>query len=296
MDELIWSDGACFLLLCEGCVKVRAKTPLQLAWFGKDQISGATSRGAETVFLGILEGKPRYALIPLETARTADDPVFGVSATEEYLGLFQAGSGLVPVEAQLAAQAIHVANWINCNRFCGSCGAATSAVEGGHKRVCTSQECRREQFPRTDPALLVLVTSGDRCLLARQKKFPPRYYSPLAGFIEPGDTLESAARREIKEEVGLLAGQVRYVGSQPWPFPTSPMFGCIATATTEQIRMNASELEDAVWLDRSDIESMLHVSPGSQPSVLLPPRGLIGRTLIEYWMSMTVLSATETKL
>lgn len=125
------------------------------------------------MFLGILEGRPRYALIPLETARTADDPVFGVTAPEHYLGLFQAGSGLAAVEAQLAAQAIHVANWINCNRFCGSCGAATGAVEGGHKRVCTSQECRREQFPRTDPTLLVLVTSGDRCLLARQKKFPP---------------------------------------------------------------------------------------------------------------------------
>jgi len=285
MDDLIRSDGACFLLLREGRVKVHAKTPVQLAWFGKDQISGATSRGAETVFLGILEGRPRYALIPLETARTADDPVFGVTATEDYLGLFQAGSGLVPVEAQLAAQAIHIANWINCNRFCGSCGAATSTVEGGHKRVCTSQECGREQFPRTDPALLVLVTSGDRCLLARQKKFPPRYYSPLAGFIEPGDTLESAARREIKEEVGLLAGQVRYVGSQPWPFPTALMFGCIATATTGQIRINASELEDAVWLNRSDIEALLQVSASSQPSVLLPPRGLLGRTLIEYWIS-----------
>jgi NAD+ diphosphatase len=93
----------------------------------------------------------------------------------------------------------------------------------------------------------------------------------------------------------ILAGQVRYVGSQPWPFPTSLMFGCIATATTEQIRINASELEDAVWLDRSDIESLLQVSAGSQPSVLLPPRGLLGRTLIEYWMSAGALSATETK-
>jgi ADP-ribose pyrophosphatase YjhB (NUDIX family) len=235
MDELIRSDGACFLLLREGRVKVHAKTPVQLAWFGKDQISGAISRGAETVFLGILEGRSRYALIPLETARTADDPVFGVTATEDYLGLFQAGY----------------------------------------------------------PALLVLVTSGDRCLLARQKKFPPRYYSPLAGFIEPGDTSESAARRKIKEEVGLLAGQVRYVGSQPWPFPTSLMFGCIATATTEQIRMNASELEDALWLDRSDIEPLLQPSGGSQPSVLLPPRGLIGRTLIEYWMSFGDPVGTE---
>jgi NAD+ diphosphatase len=173
MEELIGSDDARFLLLREGRVKVHSKTPIQLAWFAREQVSAATSKGVEMVFLGVLGGKPRYALIPLETARTADDPVFGVTATEDYLGLFQAGTKLGAVEAQLAAQAIHIANWINCNRFCGSCGSPTLTVDAGHKRVCSNANCRREQFPRTDPALLVLVTTGNRCLLARQSSLNP---------------------------------------------------------------------------------------------------------------------------
>ena len=156
-------------------------------------------------------------------------------------------------------------------------------TEGGHKRVCSNGRCAREVFPRTDPVIITLVTRGDRCLLGRQTRFPPRRYSPIAGFVEPGESLEAAVRREVYEEVGLRVGEVMYRGSQPWPFPASLMLGFQAQALDESIALNDHELEDAQWFERRDVRDLVLDASTAKLTIALPPKGVIARALIENW-------------
>jgi NAD+ diphosphatase len=177
-------------------------------------------------------------------------------------------------QAGMLGYARAMVNWRRSHRYCGRCGAGTTAAKGGHVLVCTNPECRHEQFPRTDPAIIVLVTDGERALLGRQASWPAGRYSTIAGFVEPGESLEDAVAREVREETGVLVDGIEYHSSQPWPFPSALMLGFTARAVSTDIESQDRELEDARWFTRENIM-------GGVP--LLPPPLSISFRLIEHW-------------
>ncbi len=283
LDTLMRSPSARFMLLRAGRIKVTATKPMDLAWTNWDEVAGAPDQGAEMVFLGMHGDAPRFAVVPTETPQTIDTRPRDVKADGDFVGLFQAGAALPPTEAQFAAQAIHLANWTNRSRHCGRCGAPMKGMDGGHRRQCTV--CKWQEFPRTDPVVLALVTKGDRCILARQPKFPPGFYSPLAGFVSPAETLEAAVRREVHEEVGVRVGAVTYIASQPWPFPGSLMLGFIAVALDDTIKLDSTELEDAQWFDRAEVEALRRGEMVKERQLNPPPPGVVARTVIDRWLA-----------
>lgn len=179
------------------------------------------------------------------------------------------------------AQALSLLRWNADNKFCGRCGGTMETLIGGYKRKCMA--CAHEIFPRTDPVAIMLVVDEkkDRCLMGRSPRFPSGMYSSLAGFVEPGETIENAVRRETREESGITVGRVRYHASQPWPMPHQLMIGCYGEATTFDITFDTTELEDCRWFTRDEIGTML--SEGSADGRTLPIKGTIARRLIEDW-------------
>ena len=177
-------------------------------------------------------------------------------------------------EAGLLAYARAMVTWRRRHRFCGSCGSPTLPARGGHTLVCSDASCRAEQFPRIDPAIIVLVSDGDRALLGRQASWPPSRYSTIAGFVEPGESLEDAVAREVFEETGVTIERVEYHSSQPWPFPASLMLGFTARAVSTMIHRNDDELEDARWFTRAEIAA---------GRAGMPPIQSISFSLIEHW-------------
>jgi NAD+ diphosphatase len=176
------------------------------------------------------------------------------------------------------AQGASLLTWHVSHKFCGKCGGATMMRAGGYKRLCTA--CATEHFPRSDPVAIMLAVTGDRCLLGRGRHFAPGMYSALAGFIEPGETIENAVRRETFEEAGIKLGRVIYHASQPWPFPYSLMIGCFGEALNEDIHADMNELEDCRWFARDEVRAMLDKS---HPSISVPPEGAIAHHLIRAW-------------
>lgn len=184
-------------------------------------------------------------------------------------------AGELPAEqAGLLAYARAMIHWRERHRFCGRCGTPTHAVQGGHVRVCSNASCAQQVFPRIDPAIIVLITDGERALLGRQASWPPGRYSTIAGFVEPGESLEDAVIREAAEETGVRVESVEYHSSQPWPFPSSLMLGFIATAATTEIQLHDAELEDARWFTRAQIAA---------GEVALPITHSISFRLVEDW-------------
>ena len=153
------------------------------------------------------------------------------------------------------AEAKALLGWHARHRFCPNCGTATHVVQAGWRRDCPS--CGAEHFPRTDPVAIMLVIAGERAVLGRSRRFAPTMWSCLAGFIEPGETIEEGVRREVLEEAGIRCGRVKYFASQPWPFPSSIMIGCHAEALSETLVVDRDELEDARWFSRDELASML---------------------------------------
>ena len=163
--------------------------------------------------------------------------------------------GLVSAEAlAILGQAKAIVHWHAHHGYCANCGAPTRIAAAGWRRECDT--CKAQHFPRTDPVVIMLAVDGDRCLLGRQARFPKGMYSCLAGFVEPGETIEEAVRREVHEESGIDCGEVLYFASQPWPFPSSLMIGCLAQANSRGIKIDGNELEDARWFDRAEVTAM----------------------------------------
>lgn len=181
-----------------------------------------------------------------------------------------------------AAQGFSLIHWAVTNRFCGKCGQAMEPKAGGYKRVCTA--CGHMLFPRTDPVVIMMVIDedNDKCLLGRNHQFPEGMYSCLAGFVEPGETIENAVRRETEEEAGISTGMVRIYASQPWPVPHSLMIGCYAKATSLEIDIDSNELADCRWFSRSETEEMLKRTLGEPGSA--PPKGAIAHRLMRDWL------------
>jgi len=188
------------------------------------------------------------------------------------------GTAVAPHTGALLAYARAMIYWERRHRFCGDCGHATRRTEGGFVRTCTNEACGKQIFPRTDPAIIVIVQSGERCLLARQSSWPPGRYSIIAGFVEPGESLEDAVKREVREEAGIEVSDIHYHSSQPWPFPSSLMVGFMATAATTEFNLIDNELEEARWMTRAQIAE--EISAGK---LKLPPGLSISRRLIETW-------------
>ena len=183
---------------------------------------------------------------------------------------------LSEAELLIAAQARAILGWHALNRCCVRCGAAVRATEGGWRRSCPA--CGLDTYPRTDPAVIMLITHGGRCLLGHEHRFPEKMYSTLAGFVEAGDDIEHAVRREIKEEAGLEVGEVRYVASQPWPFPHSLMVGCWGEALGEAITLDETEIADARWFTREEAAAML--ASAHPDGLFVPPAISMAHTLI----------------
>ena len=232
----------------------------------------------EQAFLGTLNGTP--VLATLLDAGAADrfkrDPVFQVLDLRSI-----AVEGVVaPDELGILAEAKALLHWHARHRFCANCGGPTQTSCAGFRRDCAA--CGAQHFPRTDPVAIMLVVRGERCLLGRQARFAPGMYSCLAGFIEPGETVEDAVRRETFEEAGVRVGPVRYVASQPWPFPANLMVGCLGEALTEEITLDRDELEDARWFHRHEVALMLD---GHHPDGLRGPVPIaIAHHLIRTWL------------
>jgi NAD+ diphosphatase len=192
--------------------------------------------------------------------------------------LRMAGGLLSVEEGSLLAHAVGMVNWHRRHRFCGCCGAETKLAEAGYMRVCGT--CATEHFPRTDPAVIMLVTCQGHALLGRQKVWPRGMYSALAGFVEPGESLEAAVRREVAEEAGVVVGRVEYRASQPWPFPSSLMLGFRAEASSLDLKVDTTELEDARWFTAEELQEAT-----SDGSVFLPPPVSIARFLVDGWLA-----------
>lgn len=187
---------------------------------------------------------------------------------------------LSPRDQELAATARALFSWHETHGFCARCGARSAMTEGGWRRDCHA--CGGQHFPRTDPVVIMLVTHGNDLLLGRSAGWPPGMMSLLAGFIEPGETVEAAVVREVREETGVEVGNIAFLRSQPWPFPASLMLGCTARALSRKITVDPVELESAQWVPR---ERMLGVIAGTDPAILPPRTGSIARHLVESWLA-----------
>jgi NAD+ diphosphatase len=230
-------------------VKQEADGPRPLLTIDEALKSGANPG---TIFLGLRDGAPLFGMGISAAAVESLLPRSDVAVTE-LRGMVM--KGLAPVgELSAIAMAKSMVNWHQRHGFCANCGTRTAMKEGGWKRDCPN--CKAEHFPRTDPVVIMMVTSGDKCLLGRQKQFLPGMWSCLAGFVEAAETIEDAVRREIFEESGIRCTDVNYYMTQPWPYPSSLMIGCSARATSDDIVVDRAELEDARWFSRAEVTLM----------------------------------------
>ncbi len=255
----------------DGRVAVRAG---QLGWVPGHAFD---QEGLEPVFLGLDGGRARFAV---RVAGEGSDDGLAADHELEFHGLRRLAATLDGDDAGLGAYALAMDLWLSAHRFCGACGARTRSDQGGFRLQCSG--CGKAHFPRLDPAIIVSVRHGDACLLGRQAAWPERRYSVLAGFVEPGEALEDAVAREVWEEAGVRVAGSRYLGSQPWPFPSSLMIGFTATAEDEALTCG-EELEDVRWFEPNDLAA--DIAAGR---VVVPPPLSISRYLIDDWLLATL--------
>jgi NAD+ diphosphatase len=252
-----------------------------LCWIDNGRAAQLLATGAEPTILGEQEGR-LYVALDCSFLETPDHAP-ALAGCGHFVDLRSVGPLLPGPTAALLATARAYAQWHGRHRFCGLCGWATRVAEAGHQRRCSNEACGAAHFPRTDPAVIMLVhDGGDRIILGRQKIWPPGMHSVLAGFVEPGESLEEAVAREVKEEVGIDVAAVTYQSSQPWPFPSSIMLGFWAEAVDDRLRVDPHELESARWVSRAEMLA----SPEDE-SFRLPRRDSIARRLIEDWLAAT---------
>ena len=227
--------------------------------------------GAEAlILLGLLDGVPHFVALQ---QHSTDAPLYRTPRTMQVLSL------LGPQDMATYGTARSLIDWHGRHRFCGKCGGATLAHRAGWGRRCTL--CESEHFPRVDPVVIMLAEHGDRALLGRQASWPAGRYSALAGFLEPGETVEEAVARELFEEAGVRATRVRYVTSQAWPFPAQLMLACIAEVQSGVLTIATDELEDALWLSRDEVRAAL--AGDADARFLLPPAYAVAHSLLQHW-------------
>lgn len=230
----------------------------------------ALTPGAETIFLGTQDGVPRFVAVQ------PDEP-----PAQRAPALFDAIGRMATGEAGTFAAARSLVDWHTRHRFCAVSGHATAMFRGGWGRKCP--ECSAEHFPRVDPVVIMIAEHDGRALLGRQAQFPPGRYSALAGFVEPGESVEEAVAREILEEAGVRVRNVRYVASQPWPFPSALMIACAAEAEDDVLTLDTTEIEDAQWFTREEVRAAMAREEGAR--FLTPPKFAIANTLLVAWLA-----------
>ncbi|WP_440053293.1 NAD(+) diphosphatase [Pseudoalteromonas sp. T1lg65] len=234
------------------------------------------------IFLG---RDPQHSYFALDVSEQLSEPT--TFASGEFVDMRLVGRNLPLEQGSMGVLARGLCYWHKTHRFCGRCGQANRPVEAGHARGCSNQDCRHMTFPRTDPAVIMLVTYEfpdgiERCLLGRQASWPEGVFSTLAGFVDPGETLEQAVIREVKEEAGVDAEQATYIASQPWPFPSSLMLGFTAKAKSTDIFVEQDELEQARWFSRAELDKFLEWGDEA-PGFKLTRKDSISRYLIDHW-------------
>jgi NAD+ diphosphatase len=225
---------------------------------------------ASLILLGLLDGVPHFVALQ---QHSTDAPLYRTPRTMEVLSLLGAQ------DMATYGTARSLIDWHGRHRFCGKCGGATLLHRAGWGRRCT--QCESEHFPRVDPVVIMLAEQGDRVLLGRQASWPEGRYSALAGFLEPGETVEEAVVRELFEEAGVRAVRVRYVTSQAWPFPAQLMLACVAEVHDATLCIDTHELEDALWLSRAEVRAALAGDP--QARLRLPPPYAVAHSLLQHW-------------
>jgi NAD+ diphosphatase len=280
------------LPLWQGRPLLEGEPPPRLGWL---PMAAEVFEGADaTVFLGLEAGAPRFArevadwgVPPGEGPRPFVDqsraPHPTLPESFGFADLRATMATLDACEAGTAAAAKGILGWHATHRFCAMCGAPSEVADAGWRRSCPT--CGAQHFPRTDPVVIMLILHGNAVLLGRSAAWPPGMYSLLAGFMEPGESIEGAVRREVFEETAVPVGRVDYLSSQPWPFPSSLMLGCRGEALTREIRRDPVELEDARWVSR---EGILAALAGDDADLKPARRGSIARFLIERWLADTL--------
>ncbi|MEL7318788.1 MAG: NAD(+) diphosphatase [Pseudomonadota bacterium] len=225
----------------------------------------------ELVFLGMMDDKAHFAPVPPQGSTSPVMP-----------RAWQVMQLLRPEELSIYGGAKSLVDWHARHKFCANCGAPTKPAKGGWQRDCGN--CGAQHFPRTDPVTIMLVEHEDKLLLGRQPRFPPKIYSALAGFVEPGETIEEAVAREVWEEAGVRVSNVRYLASQPWPFPSQMMIGCTSVAESTELTIDKTELDDARWFTREELEDARHAGPGGNETLIFPQKFAIAHRLVTWWL------------
>ncbi len=267
----MWRDKNFISFLDQG-----DETP-EIAWLSVAAASELANDEATLILLGEKDGAPYFAI----DLSHIEDPETVVSHGT-FVGLRDVGGGLGQSEGALLSYAKGLIHWHDRHPFCARCGSATDTTDAGHVRVCVNPDCKVSHFPRTDPAVIMLVHKGDRCILAHNRRNPRPMYSTLAGFVEPGESLEEAVAREVLEEVGIQVGRVRYHSSQPWPFPGNIMLGFHAEAVSTDIEIEEAEISEARWFERAEIAN------ASETGLKLSRSESISRRLIDDWVAGAV--------
>lgn len=288
LDRLAAMPGAGLVPLWRGRPLTRDRAAL--AWLPMDHPELAATGPA--IFLGLDDGSPRFAadLSDWEPEDPPETPVAlldrsqkqhpGMPERTAFVELRAAMAALSPRDAELAAMAKALLGWHANHTFCARCGSGTEMAEGGWQRHCP--DCGTHHFPRADPVVIMLVTLGNEVLIGRSPGWPEGMYSLLAGYVEPGETIEAAVRRETLEEAGIRVGRVSYLASQPWPYPSSLMIGCHGEALSREISIDPVEIEDATWVTR---EEMAEAISGNHPRLAPARRGAIAHFLLKHWLS-----------
>jgi NAD+ diphosphatase len=267
--------NSCWMLIAHGKVVLDFSDEAKpRALFGADELRLFEPEFANGILLGFDKGVAHCAVRSVYPIEDMPPPFRAV----DYRAAFSQGL-LGQADLAILAQGAALMAWHSNHRYCGKCGAETAPKAGGAKRIC--EGCLSEHFPRTDPVAIMLTVRGDQCLLARGAHFPEGMVSCLAGFIEAGETIEEAVRRETLEEAGIRTGAVTYHASQPWPFPYSLMIGCFAQALNDEIVLEETELEMGRWFSKAEVRQML---AGEHPEGWrVPPSGAIASVLIADW-------------
>ena len=251
----------------------------------REELTAPLVESATAFFLGLDDGEPVFAL---DTSELHDDEVAGFLGIGEFIDLREVGWLLDAQQAALLAYARGLAFWNRHHRFCGKCGHPTHMENGGHMRRCSHSACGKLHFPRTDPAVIMLIEDRSdpkrpRCLLGRNARFPGRMMSTLAGFVDPLESLEETVAREVYEECGIEVTDVEYQASQPWPFPSSIMLGFRARALNREISIDEREIEEAYWFDVEQLRTFGEWGDAGD-NFCLPRRDSIARWLIQEWI------------
>jgi NAD+ diphosphatase len=276
-----WLDAAIkrenvLVFLMQGGKPLLDASGKSLVWLGPEV--ARLQPQAERLFMGKDKaGAPIFAISMAKGFKLEGSLIEG---TGEFTDMRGAAAGLELMQANLASTARSILEWHRSHRFCSKCGGESVVAEAGWKRVCPS--CNGEHFPRTDPGAIMLATKGDKCLLGRQATWPAGFWSALAGFVEPGETVEQAAARELEEEAGIKAdpANAEYLFCQPWPFPSSLMVGIIIEADTTEVSVEQDELEAARWITREEARQVL---AGTHPDIYAPPAMAVAHHILKEW-------------